>query len=258
MTRSLRGPSALTIQITAVTLLALGALAALAAPASADDGEDAGHHRIHDRQVWVLNDEGEAHRVETVPLGPGGFLGVETVPLTSELRAHFGAPEDAGVMISRLADDGPAARAGLAVGDVLTRFEGEAISGRWDLLREVRSHDPESDVTVEVWREGRPLELTVTLGGTERTALDLAPMFHWQSDSKEGSPGLHLERRLAAPLLQPEVMEELRDRLESMDWEGFATHFEQPDSEALEKRLEALEKRLHELEAELEETGGRR
>lgn len=45
--------------------------------------------------------------------------GLKTVPITEELRAHYGAPEDRGVLVVRVVRDGPSGRAGIEVGDVL-------------------------------------------------------------------------------------------------------------------------------------------
>ena len=49
-----------------------------------------------------------------------GRLGVMVLGLTPELREHFRAPSDRGVMIARVEPKSVAETAGLAVGDVLT------------------------------------------------------------------------------------------------------------------------------------------
>ena len=63
-----------------------------------------------------------------VSLSPRAFLGVEASEMTPELRAHFGAPEDAGVMLSKIVDDSAAQVAGLAVGDIVTRVDADEIA----------------------------------------------------------------------------------------------------------------------------------
>ena len=57
-----------------------------------------------------------APRAPRAPRLSGGYLGVELVDLTPELREHFGAPRDVGVMVGRVEPGSPAARAGLEVG----------------------------------------------------------------------------------------------------------------------------------------------
>jgi len=92
----------------------------------------------------------------------GGFLGVELTSLTGELRAHFGAPEDAGVMVARVVEDSPAWRAGVRVGDIVVAVAGERVDTPADLAREVRERGDET-VTVELWRDGRLEQLDVAL-----------------------------------------------------------------------------------------------
>ena len=63
-----------------------------------------------------------------VGLFGGAYLGVELVNLNEPLRAHFGVPEGSGVLVSNVVENSPAARAGLQVGDILTRFDGEDVA----------------------------------------------------------------------------------------------------------------------------------
>src|SRR5665647_908272 len=52
----------------------------------------------------------------------GRRLGVMVVGLNPELRTFFGAPEDSGLLVAQVAPDSAAARAGIRVGDVITRL----------------------------------------------------------------------------------------------------------------------------------------
>ena len=97
----------------------------------------------------------------------GAFLGVQLSDLTPELRAHFGVPEDAGVMVGKLVDDSPALRAGLEVGDIVTAVDGEPVASAPALARAVRGREDGDTVMLEVWRDGRMQKLGVTL--EERT-----------------------------------------------------------------------------------------
>ena len=45
----------------------------------------------------------------------GGFIGLQPVEMTPDLRQHFGAPRDAGVFVGSVEADSPAAKAGLQV-----------------------------------------------------------------------------------------------------------------------------------------------
>src|SRR5579871_5943521 len=48
-----------------------------------------------------------------------GRLGVMVMGLTPELRKHFGAPDDRGVLVAHVESGTPAATAGIEVGDVI-------------------------------------------------------------------------------------------------------------------------------------------
>ena len=76
-----------------------------------------------DRRVDSVSQSGGTPLVVAVrtPDHSGKVLGVGLTDLTPELREHFGVGGDAGVMISRVVEDSPAAKAGLRVGDIIER-----------------------------------------------------------------------------------------------------------------------------------------
>lgn len=73
----------------------------------------------------------------------------------------------AGVQLSSVAADGPAARAGLRTGDVVTRVENERVNASEELIVAIRSHRPGDRVTMTYRRGGQQREATVTLGSRE-------------------------------------------------------------------------------------------
>lgn len=233
----------------ATAALVLAALPALAAPPElAADAET--------REVVVLTkvEDGKgAPRVFTHVLG-GGFLGVEPMPLTPELRAHFGVPADRGVMVARVVEDSPAARAGLQVGDVIAGVEGKGVESPWDLTMAVRGKAAGETARIEVWRDGRGLDFDVTIEERERRKIDLGGL-QWHG-AEDGRHAIRLRERLvpdAPPMLyfEPEVMDRLGESLEKIDWPRLNQRLGERNRE-LETRLEELESRLGELEKALE------
>lgn len=93
-----------------------------------------------------------------------GFLGIESVELTSELRTHFGAPSDAGIMVGRVTKDGPAYVAGFKVGDILTHLESHPIVNSGQLLKTLIASKPGDQLAARLWRDGTILETHVVLG----------------------------------------------------------------------------------------------
>ena len=110
---------------------------------------------------WV---EGEGpHRFVFRGGGNATFLGVGLTELTPELRTHFGAADDAGVLVSKVVEESAAWRAGLRVGDVVTSFDGQPVASGGALARAVGEHEAGDAVTVEVLRDGRRESFIATL-----------------------------------------------------------------------------------------------
>ncbi|ANM31798.1 hypothetical protein ABI59_22895 [Acidobacteria bacterium Mor1] len=89
-------------------------------------------------------------------------LGLELVDTTPELRRHLGGREEAGLLVSRVEDEGPAAEAGLQVGDLLVAAAGASLGDRTDLNRAFAAEEVES-VELELIRDGssRTVQLSV-------------------------------------------------------------------------------------------------
>jgi len=93
----------------------------------------------------------------------GGYLGVQIQELDGQLADYFGA-KDGGVLITEVIEDGPAKKAGLKAGDVIVSVAGEHVEKTGDLMKEVRSHEPESKVELNVIRKNRKRKMKVVLG----------------------------------------------------------------------------------------------
>ena len=61
-------------------------------------------------------------------------LGVAALSISPELRTHFGAPADRGLLVDAVQPESPAARAGVHVGDVVTDVDGDAASSTSDIV----------------------------------------------------------------------------------------------------------------------------
>jgi serine protease Do len=93
-----------------------------------------------------------------------GWLGVQIQGLDEELAASLDFDGTEGALIADLVVDGPAERAGLRVGDVVTEFGGKPVDSPKTLGRLVAEHDAGSRVELTVYRNGAARELTVELG----------------------------------------------------------------------------------------------
>jgi S1-C subfamily serine protease len=84
-----------------------------------------------------------------------GWLGVSTEAPPSRQR---------GALIAAVQRSGPAARAGLMPGDIITRLGDHAVEQPDDLVSATLETEAGARIEVEVVREGRPRTVTVELG----------------------------------------------------------------------------------------------
>lgn len=92
-----------------------------------------------------------------------GRLGVMVMSLTPELRSHFGADQDRGVLVARVEPGSAAAQAGVAVGDVLVEVRGTPVDGATDVMHALDGANKGDRVALRVIRDGKPLSLTATM-----------------------------------------------------------------------------------------------
>jgi S1-C subfamily serine protease len=95
-----------------------------------------------------------------------GWIGTETIDLPPSLREHFGAPDDAGVMVSRVFEGSPAESAGILVGDVIFEIDGEPVYTRGRYQRRIRGGGIGNTVEITIARN--LAELTVDARVEER------------------------------------------------------------------------------------------
>src|SRR4051812_35021876 len=102
-----------------------------------------------------------------------GRLGVMVMSLTPELRKHFGAADDRGVLVAHIEPGSPAAMAGIAVGDVIVEVRGQKIEEAPDVRSALASVNGPT-VAVDIVRDGKPRSIQVTLD-SKRSVLSEPP-----------------------------------------------------------------------------------
>jgi serine protease Do len=115
-------------------------------------------------QTIVTTPERQEDRAFTLTIMGGNFLGVTTEAVTKETMSRYGLTgEPRGLAVLSVAENSPAARAGLQKGDVILRFDGEEVSSVAKLQRLIAEAAPEHAVRLTVSRGGAQQELTATL-----------------------------------------------------------------------------------------------
>ena len=105
--------------------------------------------------VGQLQEKGEVSR---------GWLGVFIQEVTHGLSESFGLDKPRGALIARVIEDGPAQRAGLHVGDIVLRFNGEDVGLSSSLPPLVGRTPAGESVEVELLRDGERIRLPVVVG----------------------------------------------------------------------------------------------
>jgi serine protease Do len=93
-----------------------------------------------------------------------GWLGVQIQPVTPEIADSLGLTPAKGALVSESQADGPALKAGIKAGDVITAVDGKEVAGPKELARLIAAIDPGKVVDVSVWRSGKSEQVKVDLG----------------------------------------------------------------------------------------------
>ncbi len=86
-----------------------------------------------------------------------GRLGISIDSLSPQLAEYFGTKD--GVLVSSVSDDSAAAKAGMKAGDVITNFNGSAVTDAQDLRRRIQNLNDGDEFTVTVMRDRKPVTL---------------------------------------------------------------------------------------------------
>ncbi len=98
----------------------------------------------------------------------GAFLGVFTQPLNRAMKDRLNLKADKGALVARVAPDSPAAKAGLAELDLITRAGDTPVNSPQDLRQAVESAGPGKELTVHVVRGDKEMDLKARLGEEPR------------------------------------------------------------------------------------------
>jgi serine protease Do len=103
-----------------------------------------------------------------------GRLGIKYQELPEQLAGHFNV-ETGSLLVSHVDADSAAARAGLKAGDIIVKVDGKAVTRGQDLREQVARADSGAQITLGVLRDGKPLDVTVTLADRERSRAKREP-----------------------------------------------------------------------------------
>jgi serine protease Do len=96
-----------------------------------------------------------------------GWLGALIQDLNEDLSQSFGYHGTEGVLLGDVLDEGPAKKAGLQAGDILVKYDGRRMKDSNELRQAVAATEPDTDVPVVVFRDGKEQTLTVHIAQME-------------------------------------------------------------------------------------------
>jgi serine protease Do len=135
--------------------------------------------------VAQLKDFGETRR---------GWLGVRIQTVTDEIAESLGLQETGGALVANVTPDGPAAQAGVEVGDIVLKFDGMDVTAMRQLPKLVAQTGIDREVEIVVLRKGERKTFKVKIGRLEETGepgADKAPK-PAEKPRKQSSLGLTL------------------------------------------------------------------
>jgi hypothetical protein len=210
-------------------------LSAIERPKSLDD--EAPSARPAQREAaqaqGVEQEEAPKNGVEVAPPAQGqaaAWLGVLSEPIDETLGMHLDLAT--GVVLSYVAQDSPAAAAGLQRHDVIAKVDGRAIGSQDELRDEMQAHQPGDEVTLDTISRGQPVERKVKLGERPAAVPALPP-------GAQLEPGAGL-RGLA------DRLPGLKGQMKGL--EGLLPGGGEEFQKQLEGHMKRLEKELRELE----------
>ena len=119
-------------------------------------------------------------------------LGVTVQEVNQGFADAFSLPRPEGALIAQVEDASPAQRAGLQAGDVILRLDGQPIVASGDLPARIGMAQPGDKIRLDIWRQGKPRQITAELGG--------APA---NTAASANTPGSKAKLGLALRPLQP-------------------------------------------------------
>jgi len=110
--------------------------------------------------VAQLKDKGSVSR---------GWIGVQIQPVTPDIADSLGLKKAEGALVAEPQANGPAAKAGIESGDVITSVNGEAVKDARELARTIGGFPPGTAVKLNVLHKGQDKAVNLTLGQLPNT-----------------------------------------------------------------------------------------
>jgi serine protease Do len=126
-----------------------------------------------------------------------GYLGIQMQNLDDDLADGLGVPKGRGTIVGRVEPGQPAEKAGLKQGDVIVKVDGKDVTPDQTLSYIVANVKPGTRIPLELYRDGKPMSLTLTVG--TRPPEEQLAQFD-PNDENSPAPGADADTMAAASL----------------------------------------------------------
>jgi serine protease Do len=96
-----------------------------------------------------------------------GRIGVQITPVTKDVAESIGLGKPIGALVRSVEAGGPAEKAGIEAGDIITKVDGRAVEKSTDVQRMIGNTKPGSRTVLQIFRRGSHRDVTVTVGEFE-------------------------------------------------------------------------------------------
>jgi serine protease Do len=138
--------------------------------------------------IAQLKDQGSVSR---------GWIGVQIQPVTQDIADGMGLKQAQGALVADPQKDGPAAKAGVEAGDVITAANGQSVKDARELARIIGGFAPGSTVKLDVLHKGKRKVVSLTLGQLPNAQQAKADSEAGDKGSTQGTDVPHLGLTLA-------------------------------------------------------------
>ncbi len=99
-----------------------------------------------------------------------GYLGLSTQNLSEAMKVAFDV--EYGLLVDRIYEGSPAEDGGINIGDIILKIDGNEIRN-YKTLKKIVRENPSKRVTVSLFRKGKQISKTVTIGAKEKSRISL-------------------------------------------------------------------------------------
>lgn len=129
--------------------------------------------------VAQLRDKGRVTR---------GRIGVQIQTVSKEEAEAFGLGAARGALVNGVERDGPAAKAGVEVGDIIIKADGKEVRSQSELPRIISAVRPGTKINVTVWRKGAQKDLQITVVEMKEEGATPAPRGKGPAPKEKAKP----------------------------------------------------------------------